>query len=390
MSLNIKTIYFKNIIPSIFIFFIASCTKDVKIEGKVEEVIWDKTPYVINYPSFLNAENQIVSPEDNPLTKSGVELGRKLFYEPMLSANNSQSCASCHNQDFAFTDNGLRFSKGISGQLGNRNSMPIFNLAFQESKSKNTLHRFFWDGSSVNLERQAIVPIQSHIEMAADLNVVVAKLQADPIYPKMFKKAFGTDSIYTYLIQKALAQFERTLISFESKYDQFLATRNFNLLSESEKRGYQLFYSESNPALQIKGADCFHCHGGEFSFFLTDFQFKNNGLQKYPTDSGLFRITNNYSDIGKFKTPSLRNLIFTAPYMHNGQFATLREVIDFYNSGGFDSPWVDPNIGKHQKPNNQWGVGLGLTEEQKDDLIAFLLTMTDSNFVKNKNFKKPN
>jgi cytochrome c peroxidase len=135
--------------------------------------------------------------------------------------------------------------------------------------------------------------------------------------------------------------------------------------------------------LQIKGGDCFHCHGQEKSFYLTDFQFHNNGLQKYPTDSGLYRITNQYNDIGKFKTPSLRNLVFTAPYMHDGSRKTIRDVINFYDSGGYASPWVDANIGKHQP------LGLQLTEEQKDDLIAFLLTMTDSSFVKNSNFTKP-
>jgi cytochrome c peroxidase len=221
--------------------------------------------------------------------------------------------------------------------------------------------------------------------MASDLKVVIAKLQASAVYPQLFKKAFGTDSIYTSLIQKALAQFERTLVSFESKYDEFLATKNFNVFTEEEKRGYALFYSESKPLENIKGADCFHCHGAEKSFYMTDFQFKNNGLQKELTDSGLFRITNNINDLGKFKTPSLRNLAFTAPYMHNGSKQTLKDVIDFYNTGGFPSPWVDPNIGKHQVTG-----GLQLTEEQKQDLIAFLLTMTDNNFVKKIEFTKPN
>lgn len=375
----------------LFIIFILvaiqSCTKDPKIDSN--NITWDKTPYTIQYPSFLsNANDQVKSPEDNPLTKAGVELGRRLFYEPMLSANNSQSCASCHNPANAFSDN-VQFSKGTFGDIGFRNAMPLFNLAFQESKAVDTIHRFFWDGSSVNLERQILGPIENKIEMASDLKTIVPKLQANPIYPPLFKKAFGTDSIYLYLVQKALAQFERTLLSFNSKYDEFLKTRNFNVFSDQEKRGYALFYSESNPSLQIKGGDCFHCHGQERSFYLTDFKFKNNGLQKYPTDSGLYRITYKYNDIGKFKTPSLRNLVFTAPYMHNGSRKSLKDVINFYDSGGYVSPWVDPNIGKHQKPNSQWGVGLGLTEEQKDDLIAFLLTMTDSSFVKNSNFSNP-
>lgn len=364
------------------IFLIVACTKDAKIEGTVDE--WDKTPYIIEYPTFLNkAADQIKSPSDNPLTKAGVELGRKLFYEPMLSVNNTISCASCHLSEYAFSDT-VQYSKGAFGDLSTRNSMPLFNIGFQESKSFDTIHRFFWDGASPTLERQSIVPILNPIEMAGDLKLIIKKLQATTIYPPLFKKAFGTDSIHTSLIQKALAQFERTLISFNSKYDEFLATRNFNVFTDEEKRGYQLFYSESKPLENIKGADCFHCHGSERSFYTTDFQFKNNGLQKELTDSGLFRITNKYNDFGKFKTPSLRNLAFTAPYMHDGSKKTLKDVIDFYNSGGFPSPWVDPNIGKHQLVG-----GLQLTEEQKQDLIAFLLTMTDYSFVKKEAFSKP-
>lgn len=368
----------------IFIFSTTSCIKDKKIETNSTNIEWDKTPYIIQYPTFLNtANNQVISPIDNPLTKAGVELGRKLFYEPMLSANNSQSCASCHIQANAFADT-AQFSTGIYGDKGGRNAPPIFNLAYQESKPLDSIHRFFWDGSSINLERQSIVPIQSKIEMAAELKLVVNKLQLHPDYPGLFKKAFGTDSIHTYLIQKALAQFERSVISFNSKFDEYLRTHNFNVFTDAEKRGYILFYSENKPNELIKGGDCFHCHGQEKTFFGTDFQFHNNGLQKQPTDSGLFRITNNYNDIGKFKTPSLRNLAFTAPYMHNGSKKTLKEVIDFYDSGATLSPWIDPNISKH------FPLGLQLTEEQKQDLIAFILTMSDSSFVKKTEFSKPN
>jgi cytochrome c peroxidase len=366
------------------VLIIQSCTKDAKIEDIDNDVIWDKTPYFIQYPNFLSdMSNQVKSPDDNPLTKAGVELGRKLFYEPMLSANNKQACASCHNPANAFSDN-VQFSEGTFGNLGLRNAMPLFNLSFQESKAADTIHRFLWDGSSVNLERQSLGPIENKIEMASDLRTIVPKLQGNPAYPPLFKKAFGTDSIYLYLVQKALAQFERTLLSFNSKYDEYLKTKNFNVFSAQEKRGFSIFYSESNPVLQIKGGDCFHCHGQEKSFYLTDFKFRNNGLQKSPTDSGLFRITNQYNDIGKFKTPSLRNLVFTAPYMHDGSRKTIRDVINFYDSGGYASNWVDPNIGKHQP------LGLQLTEEQKEDLIAFILTMTDSSFVKNTAFSKPN
>ncbi|MES2382206.1 MAG: cytochrome c peroxidase [Bacteroidota bacterium] len=360
------------------LIFYASCVKDKKLEFGQES----PTPYIIEYPSYFTPNNYIQPPADNPLTEEGVELGRKLFYETMLSANNSQSCASCHNQSFAFTDNGLDFSVGVTGEKGTRNAMPLFNLAYQESKSAS-VHKFFWDGAAPSLERQSIVPIQAPNEMAGSLPVIISRLQAHPFYPKLFKKAFGTDSIYTLLIQKAIAQFERTLLSFNSKYDQYLATRNLGVFTESERNGLLLFISENNPALGLKGADCFHCHGADKSVFMTDFQMHNNGLSENPTDSGLFRITNQSNDIGKFKTPSLRNLAFTAPYMHDGSLKTLEEVIDFYDSGVKNSPWVDPLIAKHLP------LGLQLTLEQKQDLIAFLQTMTDSSFIKNTKFAKP-
>lgn len=357
----------------------ASCVKDKKLEFQQEG---NPTPYIIEYPSYFTPNNYIPVSADNPLTNEGVELGRKLFYETMLSADNTLSCASCHDQSFAFTDKGLDFSIGITGEKGTRNSMPLFNLAYQENKSAS-IHKFFWDGAAPSLERQSIVPIQAPNEMAASLPVVIARLQAHPTYPKLFKKAFGTDSIYTLLVQKAIAQFERTLLSFNSKYDRYLATRDLGVFTESERNGLFLFTSENNPDLGLKGADCFHCHGADKSIFMTDFQFHNNGLSANPTDSGLFRITNQLNDIGKFKTPSLRNLAFTAPYMHNGSLKTLEEVIDFYDSGVKNSPWVDPFIAKHLP------LGLQLTPEQKQDLISFLLTMTDSSFIKNTKFAKP-
>lgn len=360
---------------------LVSCVKDKKLELP-DTTVSRPTPYIIDYPSFLSSNDYVVSPIDNPLTNEGVELGKKLFYETMLSINNTQSCASCHNPKFAFTDNGLAFSIGAKGDIGKRNSMPLFNLAYVESKS-NSAHKFFWDGAAPNLERQAIIPIEAANEMAETLPAVIAKLQAHPLYPKLFKKAFGTDSIHTLLIEKAIAQFERTLISFNSKYDKYLATRNLGVFTEEERRGLQLFISESDPAVGLKGADCFHCHGADKNVFTTDFVFRNNGLYAVPKDSGLFRITNMDADIGKFRTPSLRNLVFTAPYMHDGSLKTLEEVVDFYDSGVKYSPWVDSKVGKHIK------LGLQLTPEQKQDLIAFLKTMTDSSFVTNVKFQSP-
>lgn len=369
---------------SLLVFLVVlsiACRKDKPIE---EEVLWDRAPYLIAYPSyFTNPQDFLKMPDNNPLTNAGVELGRKLFYDPILSANNTQSCASCHNQKNAFSDNGKKFSEGIHGLFGTRNSMPLFNLGYWESKSK-TNHRFFWDGGANDLERQVLAPIQSPIEMDESLLNVVNKLQVHSEYPKLFKKAFGSDSIYIFLVQKAIAQFERTLISFGSKYDKYLQTKNIAVFTQEEYSGMQTLFGVNDNGASGLG-DCFHCHGSQGTYFLTDFDFHNNGLDVYPTDSGLYRITNNISDFGKFKTPSLRNLVFTAPYMHDGRFSSLDSVVEFYNSGTKNSIYVDPLIGKHFTH----GGTLNLNIKQKADLVSFLKCLTDSTFITNPKFDKP-
>lgn len=329
------------------------------------------TPYNLVYPKWNSVIwLRLKIPADNPLTVEGIALGKKLFYDKRLSGNNSISCASCHAPEHAFADN-KAFSSGINGALGDRNSMPLFNIAWADVLLPGN-HKFFWDGRKASIEDQVLGPLGDPKEMDQNLAELVLKLNAIPEYPPLFKKAFGSDSITMRLIMFAIAQFERTLISSNSKFDKF--KRGEVELSASELNGLELFSTEK--------ADCFHCHGNEFNPLFTDFKYKNNGLDSIPIDKGLGNFTGKPEDFGLFKTPSLRNLSFTAPYMHDGRFNTLEEVIEFYNSQTKDGATTDEVIRKHF-PHG----GLNLTATEKQDLINFLRTLDDYEFVSNPNFR---
>lgn len=323
----------------------------------------ETTPYPLQIPQGLSP---MVIPADNPLTIEGVALGRKLFYDPLLSKNNMQSCASCHLQSLGFTDHGLRYSVGVDGIAGNRNSMPLINLGWSP--------RFFWDGRALTLEQQIFQPVTNPIEMNTTWPEVEDKLNTHAEYPNLFYKAFGIERIDSVHVVKAIAQFIRTLISGNSKFDKFL--RQQAVLTPSEMNGLNIYTTE-------KG-DCFHCHGFDGSGQFTDFTFHNNGLDTDDemTDIGLMAVTGNPGDKGKFKTPTLRNIEVTAPYMHDGRFATLEEVIEHYDSGGKPSSTVDPLM-KHV------GTGLNLTAQEKLDLINFLKTLTDEDFLTDPRFSAP-
>ncbi len=305
-----------------------------------------------------------IIPSDNPQTVEGVALGKKLFFDPILSGNNTQACADCHTPSNAFTDN-TRFSDGIDGTLGNRNSMPLFNLAW------NYDEKFFWDGKSFSLEHQAFSPVTDPTEMKSTWTEVEQKLQQHPDYPTLFQRAFGISKIDSTLVTKAIAQFERTLISANSKFDQFLLGEV--QLTPEEQNGFDVFMDEAR-------GDCFHCHGSDKNPLWTDNAFHNNGLDATFTDLGLGAITGDPSDNGKFRSPSLRNLEFTAPYMHDGRFNTLEEVINHYSEGLKNSSTVDPLMKKVAQG------GVGLSEKDKADLKAFLLTLSDFEFINNPEF----
>jgi cytochrome c peroxidase len=295
------------------------------------------------------------------MTVEGIALGRKLFYENMLSSNFTMSCASCHKQENAFSDP-RRFSIGTDGSLGTRNSMTIFNHAWSS--------HFFWDGRRQSLEGQAHDPVTNPIEMENSWPVVVQRLQQDANYPNLFFAAFGTRIIDSTLVTKAIAQFERTLISFGSRYDR-QTYQGQHIFTQQELNGEVIFFETAN---------CAHCHAG---VFLNDSSFHNNGLDGVPMDSGLAKFTHLASDYGKFKTPSLRNIALSAPYMHDGRFSSLQEVVHFYSAQvSQSSPNLDSSLVRQQH-------GPVLSQQQEDDLVAFLLTLTDSSFVTNPNFARP-
>ena len=281
-------------------------------------------------------------PRDNPLLTERVELGKYLFHDKSLSANGTVSCASCHDSTRAFTD-GLPVSIGIEGKTGDRNSMPLFNLAWKSS--------FFWDGRSKSLRDQVLQPIEDHNEMASELTTVIEYLKKNQQHN--FERAFGPGSVNEEKIALALENFLLTLTSYDSKFDRAVAGKE--TLTAKEKRGMELFFTEYEPRSGQLGADCFHCHGGAN---FSDHQLHDNGLGE-----------------GIFTTPSLRNLTLTAPYMHDGRFKTLEEVVAHYSGPLKRKKTLDPNLSKHPR------LGLQLSHKDQAAIVAFLKTLTDPKYL---------
>lgn len=306
------------------------------------------TPYELQIPEGFPL---MEIPEDNPMTVEGVDLGRRLFFDPILSRDSTLSCSSCHLSATSFTDP-AQFSVGVRGERGRRNSMALINVGYAES--------LFWDGRAASLEEQARDPVVDALELDEDWEHVEAKLNRHPRYPDLFEQAFGTRAATRDLAVKAIAQFERTLLSAGSRFDR--VTAGVETFSDLEAEGFEIFNSERG--------DCFHCHG---TLLLTDNRFHNNGLDANPDDLGLAEVTGRPFDRGLFKTPTLRNVEYTAPYMHDGRFATLEEVVDHYSTGVQHSSTLDP-IMLQRGP-------LNLTDEEKTALIAFLKTLSDPAFL---------
>jgi cytochrome c peroxidase len=325
------------------LFFVSSCS-----------LILSKSKENFTIPN--NWPNAVYDFETNPLTEMGFQLGRMLFYDPVLSRDSTISCASCHLQatGFAHVDHDL--SHGIDGRVGTRSAMTLMNLAWSNS--------FMWDGGIINLDRQAIAPITSHDEMDENLNRVIAKITQMPKYQIAFKKVFGKKAITVQNMLLALSQFEVSLVSANSKYDQY-------------KRGELVFTEQEQKGLKLFEQHCASCHPAPL--FTTN-EFKNNGLpiDKDLKDFGRMKITNFSSDSLKFKVPTLRNIKFTSPYMHDGRFENLREVLNHYSNGIKDN-----TVAKELKN------GLTLSGENKTDIIAFLLTLTDTEFLYNPRFAYP-
>ncbi len=339
-------------------------------DAPVREVaVYDATPYALAYGGMAAP----VIPADNPLHVQGVALGRMLFYERRLSRTGTLTCASCHMQEHAFSDP-RKFSLGVDQLPGKRHAMAVFNMAW------NT-NGFFWDGRAPFLRDQSLKPIQDHLEMDESLANVVEKLRKLPRYEDQFMRAFGSSDINALRISLALEQFMNSIVSSESKYDLYL--RGDVMLSDAELRGKDLFFQEYNPFFpNASGADCQHCHGG--LNFEND-EFRNNGLDLEAdlTDIGYEAVTGNLGDRGKFKVPTLRNIDLTAPYMHDGRFQSLEEVVDHYNSGIQASNTLDVTLG-NTLPN-----GLLLTDEDKANLVAFLHTLTDLKLTTNPAYGSP-
>lgn len=349
---------------TILLYCCWSCTKD--------KAVFEFTPYSIEKPSHFP---EMLIPSDNPMSVEGVELGRMLFYDERLSLDNSISCASCHNQFNSFSDS-KPFSHGVYDSIGTRNSMALINLGWQKF--------FFWDGRAQTLEEQILEPVPNPVEMHQSWDKTIEKLNQEEFYRNEFYRVFKSKTITKDLVSKAIAQFLRTLISASSKYDvMYKIEYSFPLnskekeiskqISPEEWAGYDLFKS-------LNGADCFHCHNGPLMQIQ---KYSNNGLDNVPLDLGRELITGFSSDRGKFKIPTLRNIALTAPYMHDGRFETLDEVIEHYSSGIHQSPTIDPLI------EFAFQGGVQLDSEQKSLLKAFLNTLTDYEFINNPKFSKP-
>jgi len=376
--------------------FVNSCNED-----EPEPNVYNPTPY--EFPSVLGFPTKLNIPEDNPTTYEGVELGRMLFYDGRLSGRTDpdslMSCATCHVQSFGFDTNldHPRFSDGFpvgipddeapNGRKTPHTVLPLVNLVYNDNG-------YFWNGivhksnmqlgnpdlgvpeeeefNFKNLESLAWLTIVAPNEINGDIDKTVETISNVPVYPPLFEQAFGTPEVTSERIGKAIAQFVRTIISYRTKFHRYL--RNEAELSQSELRGYNLFFSEDG--------DCFHCHGG--SVLMTTNLFYNNAKDSIFTDPfDRFGYTGENSDIGAYKAPSLINVELRAPYMHDGRFRSLDEVIDFYSEGLVNSEVVHPLMKQASEG------GIHLDDQQKADLKAFLLTLTDPELISDPQFSRP-
>ncbi|HEU0224207.1 MAG TPA: cytochrome c peroxidase [Steroidobacteraceae bacterium] len=321
-------------------------------------------------------------PEDNPLTEEAVELGRRLFYDRRLSGNHAVSCATCHQQRLAFTD-GRATGVGVSGRPLAFNSMSLANLMWGPQ-------RFFWNGRADSLEEQVLVPIENPDEMDRDLQQLVAELGADADYRLRFDAAYG--EVSAEAISRALATFLRTLVSANSRYDRYL--RGEITLDAQEELGRKLFMAHPDVKASLRGANCIDCHS---QFLTSGFSagldgFSNNGLDdEQHLQPGLEAVTGDPAHRGMFKVPTLRNIALTAPYMHDGRFATLEEVLRHYNGGVQPSATLSPLIVEASNVDgaSPSGISLQLSEEEQAAVVAFLHTLTDPDFLTAERFSDP-
>ncbi len=320
----------------LLLFGVTSCVQDVVLEDE---------GYVLDLPPHFP---KMDIPKDNPLTPEKIALGKKLFEEKKLSSDQSIACITCHSPQHAFSDT-VQFSLGVGGLLGERNSTPIFNVGYHPA--------FFRDGGALTLEMQVVAPIENPLEMNANIAEICQLLDEDPEYHQLAEEVFGTN-FTPNVLSKSLACYLRTLISGNSRYDQYLEG-DTEALSDLEKEGFEVFDGKGS---------CWKCHSG---FDFTDYSYTNVGLYEEYNDIGRMKLSADTADMGVFMVPSLRNLSYTAPYMHDGSLETLEEVIELYDEGG-KGHW-----------NQDFRIfPLELTAHEKEALKAFLLTLNDEDFVK--------
>jgi len=312
--------------------------------------------YNLSFPSYF--PEMTFDQSGNPVTKNGVELGRKLFYEGKLSRNNTISCGFCHIQENAFTHHGHTVSHGVDDRTGIRNAPPIQNMAF--------LKRYMWDGVIHNLNEQPIIPITNEDELDSSMPEVISKLNADSKYKKLFRSAYGDENITGERILKALSQFMATMISADAKYDRV-------------KQGKENFTSEEAQGMGLFQQKCASCHSGPL---FSDESFRNTGMyyNMQFKDAGRYRVTLDQSDWMKFRVPGLRNVEYTAPYMHDGRFYTLKAVLDFYSDNVEDNPNLDSQLTQNGH------VGIAMNAQEKQFIITFLKTLSDKNFINDPKF----
>ncbi len=377
----------------LFIFVLTSCGEDPKylpIENNVITIPDEPFDYInLNLPSHFTNDvagqalptsiNGIDNtPNDNMISNEGATLGRVLFYDKNLSANGTVACASCHKQEKGFSDDAT-LSVGFEGGLTRRHSMTLINSRYYQRG------RFFWDERASTLEEQVLEPFQDPIEMGMTLEQVVSAVQEQDFYPPLFEDAFGSQDINSDRISRALSQFVRSIVSHSSKYDEGRALSNspganFSNFTNEENLGKSLFFQ----TISNGGGACFGCHTTE-AFVSANPGPQNNGLDLVTTDLGAGAVFNNPIFEGRFKTTSLRNIELTAPYMHDGRFATLEEVVEHYNSGIKAHPTLSPAL----MDDNGNPVQLNFTNSEKAALVAFLKTLTDHSLSSEEKWSDP-
>lgn len=362
------------------LFIAASCEPDGPLpcpecpedgEGRVISGPASPTSYELEVPDYMPRP---VLDESNPLTVEGIALGRRLFYDKIMGRDSAFACADCHQQDKAFTD-GRAIAVGVGGAVGRRSAMSIVNLAFNANG-------FNWHGNEEQLWKQAIHPVEDMLEMDEDWDRVLGRIRVHGDYPERFRAAFGvnnTEEINREMVVKAIAQFERTIISADSHFDRYFYQNTEFATEEEQFGGDSLFFVENVPVGALHPG-CGHCHNRP-SF--GDNKFKNNGLDDVASlddfvDKGRGEVTGNRFDNGKFRSPTLRNIALTAPYMHDGRFSTLEEVLDHYASGGHGVENEDPNI-----------TGFPLNDREKTALLAFMRGLTDETLLTDERYSNP-